>query len=46
MAHARKQDERSIAPVGPAALAGLPEFPEIQRTQRRPPDGLNRNRER
>jgi hypothetical protein len=29
-----------------AALAGLPEFPETQRTQRRPPDGLNRNRER
>jgi hypothetical protein len=29
-----------------AALAGLPELPEIQRTQRRPPDGFHRNRER
>jgi len=29
-----------------AALAGLPEFPEIWRQQRRPPDGLNRTRER
>ena len=29
-----------------AALAGLPEFPEMQHRQRRPPDGLNRNRER
>ena len=29
-----------------AALAGLPEFPEIQRAQRRPPDGFHRNRER
>ncbi len=28
------------------ALAGLPELPEIQLKQRRPPDGFNRNRER
>jgi hypothetical protein len=29
-----------------AALAGLPEFSEIQRKQRRPPDGIGRKRER
>jgi len=29
-----------------AALAGLPELPEIQLKQRRPPDGFDRNRER
>jgi hypothetical protein len=29
-----------------AALAGLPEFPEIQRRQCRPPDGIDRKRER
>lgn len=28
------------------ALARLPELPEIQLKQRRPPDGFNRNRER
>lgn len=46
MGHAREQEERSIPPVRAAALGGLPELPEIQRTRRRPPDGLCRNRER
>jgi hypothetical protein len=45
MAQARKQAERPLSLIR-AALAGLPELPEIQCKQRRPPGGFDRNRER